>query len=121
MEVVGNMQKRCIYAFEFDDNHTHVIPNNNRIWLNCKAYNREFLTKHNLRFNERQSRHAEDYYFMSCFFHALDNDTSMLRPYRLLTSLMASSLVCNISSTSGIRISSFIPLSKELIASRFIL
>ena len=60
--------------FEFDDNHTHVIPNNNRIWLNCKLYNREFLKAHNIRFNERQSRHAEDYYFMSCFFHALDND-----------------------------------------------
>lgn len=60
--------------FEFDDNHTHVIPNDNRIWLNCKLYNRKFLKAHNLRFNERQSRHAEDYYFMSCFFHALDND-----------------------------------------------
>lgn len=60
--------------FEFDDRHTHIIPNNNRIWLNCKMYNRQFLKDHNLRFNKAQSRHAEDYYFMSCFFHALDND-----------------------------------------------
>lgn len=62
--------------FEFDDNHTHVITANNRIWLNSKLYNRSFLNKHNIRFNEAQSRHAEDYYFMSCFFYALDNDSS---------------------------------------------
>lgn len=60
--------------FEFDSNHTHVIPAENRIWLNSKLYNRKFLEKHNIRFNEPQSRHAEDYYFMSCFFHCLDND-----------------------------------------------
>lgn len=60
--------------FEFDDHHTHVIESSNRIWLNSKLYNRKFLKKHNIRFNEAQSRHAEDYYFMSCFFYALDND-----------------------------------------------
>ena len=60
--------------FEFDSNHTHVIPAENRIWLNSKLYNRKFIKKHKIRFNEAQSRHAEDYYFMSCFFHCLDND-----------------------------------------------
>lgn len=61
--------------FEFDDAHTHIIPAENRIWLNSKLYNRKFINKHNIRFNKEQSRHAEDYYFMSCFFHCLDNDT----------------------------------------------
>ena len=37
--------------FEFDDNHTHVISSNNQIWLNAKLYNREFVKKHNVRFN----------------------------------------------------------------------
>ena len=60
--------------FEFDDNHTHVIDNTNRVWVNSKLYSRKFCEKHNIRFNEAQSRHAEDYYFMSCFFHAMDND-----------------------------------------------
>lgn len=60
--------------FEFDDNHTRVIEATNRIWVNCKLYNRKFLEKHSIRFNEAQSRHAEDYYFMSCFFYCLDND-----------------------------------------------
>lgn len=59
---------------EFDDNHTRVIEATNRIWVNAKLYNRKFLEKHNIRFNEAQSRHAEDYYFMSCFFHCLDSD-----------------------------------------------
>lgn len=62
--------------FEFDDNHTHVIDNYNRVWVNSKLYNREFINKHNIRFNEAQSRHAEDYYWMSCFFFALDHDKS---------------------------------------------
>lgn len=60
--------------FEFDDNHTHVIPSENQIWLNCKLYNRKFVEKHNVRFNEAQSRHAEDYFWASCLFHCLDND-----------------------------------------------
>ena len=64
--------------FEFDDHHTHVIESSNRIWLNSKLYNREFLKKHNIRFNKAQSRHAEDYYFMSCFFYALDNDADYM-------------------------------------------
>lgn len=62
--------------FEWDDYHTHVIDNTNRIWVNSKLYSREFVHKHNIRFNEAQSRHGEDFYFMSCFFHALDNDPS---------------------------------------------
>lgn len=61
--------------FEFDDNHTRVIESSNRIWVNSKLYNRKFLEKHNIRFNEDQSRHAEDYYFMSCFFYCMDNDS----------------------------------------------
>ncbi|MCI8564309.1 MAG: glycosyltransferase [Lachnospiraceae bacterium] len=61
-------------VFEFDLYHTRIIDNTNRVWVNSKLYSREFVNKHNIRFNEAQSRHAEDYYFMSCFFHALDND-----------------------------------------------
>lgn len=60
--------------FEFDDNHTHVIESHNHVWVNSKLYNRKFCEKHNIRFNEAQSRHAEDYYFTSCFFYCLDND-----------------------------------------------
>lgn len=60
--------------FEFDDHHTHVIPAHNQVWLNSKLYNRDFLEAHNIRFNEAQSRHAEDYFFMSCFFYALNHD-----------------------------------------------
>ena len=60
--------------FEFDDHHTRVIEAGNRIWVNAKLYNRKFLEKHNIRFNEAQSRHAEDYYFMNCFFYCLDHD-----------------------------------------------
>lgn len=60
--------------FEFDDNHTRVIEAGNRIWVNSKLYNRKFLEKHDIRFNEAQSRHAEDYYFMNCFFYCLDHD-----------------------------------------------
>jgi glycosyltransferase involved in cell wall biosynthesis len=60
--------------FEFDDQHTHIIESNNHVWVNSKLYCREFLNKHNIRFNEPQSRHAEDYYFTSCFFFCLDND-----------------------------------------------
>lgn len=59
---------------EFDDQHSHIITGQNRIWVNAKLYSRKFIEKHNVRFNEAQSRHAEDYYWMSCFFHALDND-----------------------------------------------
>ena len=61
--------------FAFDNNHSYTIDNTNRVWLNSKLYNRKFIEKHNIRFNEAQSRHAEDYYWMSCFFHAVDNDT----------------------------------------------
>lgn len=60
--------------FEFDDNHTHIIDNYNRVWVNSKLYNRKFIEKHNIRFNEAQSRHAEDYYWMSCFFFSTDHD-----------------------------------------------
>ena len=60
--------------FEFDDNHTHVISANNQIWLNGKLYNRKFVEKHNVRFNEAQSRHAEDYFWGTCLFHCLNND-----------------------------------------------
>lgn len=60
--------------FEFDDNHTHVIESTNQVWLNSKLYNRKFFEKHNIRFNKAQSRHAEDYYWTSCFFYCLDHD-----------------------------------------------
>lgn len=63
-------------VFEFDDNHTKVIEATNRVWVNSKLYNRDFINEHNIRFNKEQSRHAEDYYWMSCFFYALDNDTT---------------------------------------------
>ena len=67
--------------FEFDDQHTHVIPAENEIWLNSKLYNRNFIKKHNIRFNKAQSRHAEDYYFMSCFFYALHHDPEYIAGY----------------------------------------
>jgi len=60
--------------FAFDNNFSNIINNDNRVWVNSKLYNREFVEKHNIRFNEAQSRHAEDYFWMSCFFYALDND-----------------------------------------------
>lgn len=60
--------------FEFDDNHTHVIESQNQVWLNSKLYNRKFIEKHGIRFNKAQSRHAEDYYWTSCFFYCLDHD-----------------------------------------------
>ena len=60
--------------FEFDDYHTHVIESSNQVWLNSKMYNREFIEKHNIRFNKAQSRHAEDYFFTSCLFYCLDHD-----------------------------------------------
>lgn len=60
--------------FAFDDNHSYTIDNTNRVWLNSKLYSRKFVEEHNIRFNEAQSRHAEDYFWMSCFFHAMDND-----------------------------------------------
>lgn len=60
--------------FEFDDNHTHIIESYNQVWLNSKLYNRRFIEKHNIRFNKAQSRHAEDYYWTSCFFYCLDHD-----------------------------------------------
>lgn len=60
--------------FEFDDNHTKIIDNNNHVWLNSKLFNRKFIEKHNIRFNTAQSRHAEDYFFTSCFFFCLDHD-----------------------------------------------
>lgn len=61
--------------FEFDDNHTHVIESYNQVWLNSKLYNRKFIEKHNIRFNKAQSRHAEDYFWTSCFFYCLDHDS----------------------------------------------
>lgn len=60
--------------FEFDDNHTKIIESGNHVWVNSKLYSRKFIEKHNIRFNEAQSRHAEDYFFTSCFFYCLDND-----------------------------------------------
>lgn len=60
--------------FEFDDNHTHVIESHNQVWLNSKLYNRAFIRKHKVKFNKPQSRHAEDYFFTSCFFYCLDHD-----------------------------------------------
>ena len=60
--------------FAFDNNSSNIIENGNRVWVNSKLYSRKFIEKHNVRFNEAQSRHAEDYYWMSCFFFALDND-----------------------------------------------
>ena len=60
--------------FAFDNHCSYTIDNTNRVWVNSKLYNRSFIEKHNVRFNEAQSRHAEDYYWMSCFFHAMDND-----------------------------------------------
>ncbi len=64
--------------FEFDDHHTRVIEASNRIWVNSKLYNRNFMQLHNIQFNEAQSKHAEDYYFMSCFFYALDHDPNYI-------------------------------------------
>lgn len=64
----------CYPLFEFDDNHTHVIQAQNEIWLNGKFYNREFINKHNVRFNTEQSRHAEDYFWGSCLFYAVNHD-----------------------------------------------
>lgn len=60
--------------FAFDNNSSYTIDNTNRVWVNSKLYNRKFIEKHNIRFNEAQSRHAEDYYWMSCFFFAMDHD-----------------------------------------------
>lgn len=60
--------------FAFDNNTSYTIDNTNRVWVNSKLYNRAFVEKHNVRFNEEQSRHAEDYFWMSCLFYALDND-----------------------------------------------
>ncbi len=60
--------------FEFDDHHTHIIESHNTVWINAKLYNRDLIEKHMIRFNEAQSRHAEDYFWTSCFFHCLDND-----------------------------------------------
>lgn len=62
--------------FAFDDYSSYTIDNTNRVWVNSKLYSRKFIEKHNIRFNEPQSRHAEDYFWMSCFFYALDNDSS---------------------------------------------
>lgn len=76
-ELIDNPQPVALVSgpvFEFDLNHTRNIDNTNRVWVNSKLYSRAFIEKHNIRFNEEQSRHAEDYYFMSCFFHAMDND-----------------------------------------------
>lgn len=61
--------------FEFDDTYTHVIGSSNHVWVNSKLYNRKFIEKHDIRFNREQSRHAEDYYFTSCFFYCLDYDS----------------------------------------------
>lgn len=61
--------------FEFDDHHTRIIESSNHVWVNSKLYNRKFIDKHNIRFNKEQSRHAEDYFFTSCFFYCLDNDS----------------------------------------------
>lgn len=60
--------------FAFDNNSSNIIENGNRVWVNSKLYSRKFIEKHNVRFNKEQSRHAEDYYWMTCFFFALDND-----------------------------------------------
>lgn len=60
--------------FAFDNNTSYTIDNTNRVWVNSKLYNRRFVEKHNVCFNEEQSRHAEDYFWMSCLFYALDND-----------------------------------------------
>ena len=60
--------------FVFDDGGSYTIESSNHVWVNSKLYSREFINKHNIRFNEPQSRHAEDYYWTSCFFHCLDND-----------------------------------------------
>ena len=42
--------------FEFDDHHTRVIEASNRIWVNSKLYNRNFMQLHNIQFNEAQSK-----------------------------------------------------------------
>ena len=60
--------------FAFDNNTSYTIENTNRVWVNSKLYNRKFIEKHNIRFNEAQSRHAEDYFWMSCFFFVMDHD-----------------------------------------------
>lgn len=60
--------------FAFDNNSSNIINNDNRVWVNSKLYNRKFIEKHHVIFNKAQSRHAEDYFWMSCFFYALDND-----------------------------------------------
>lgn len=64
--------------FEFDDHHAKTIPSGNHVWVNSKLYNRSFIEKHNIRFNEAQSRHAEDYFFTSCFFYCLNHDKNYI-------------------------------------------
>lgn len=74
--------------FEFDDHYSNIIESSNHVWVNSKLYNRKFLEKHDIRFNEAQSRHAEDYYFTSCFFYCLEFDqsyTSILMDNQQLT------------------------------------
>lgn len=61
-------------VFEFDDQHTHVITSQNRVWVNAKLYNRQFWKKHDVRFLPESSRHSEDYQMMNRWFYALDFD-----------------------------------------------
>lgn len=60
--------------FAFDENSFQTITNTNQVFINSKLYNRRFVEKHNIRFNEDQSRHAEDYFWSQCFYYCLDND-----------------------------------------------
>ena len=60
--------------FVFDEQTSYTIESSNHVWVNSKLYSRAFLDRHSIRFNEAQSRHAEDYYFTECFFFCLDND-----------------------------------------------
>lgn len=60
--------------FEWDDYHTKIIPSHSTVWINGKLYNKKFLEKHNVRFNEASSHKSEDYYWSSCLYYALDND-----------------------------------------------
>ena len=75
--VIDKNQKIAVAAgslFAFDKNSYQTIENTNQVFINSKLYNRSFVEKHNIRFNEEQSRHAEDYFWSQCFYYCLDND-----------------------------------------------
>ena len=60
--------------FEFSDYVSRPIESENRIFVMSKLYNRKFMEKHNIRFNEENTRYAEDYYYETILFYCLDHD-----------------------------------------------